>query len=320
MSTSGHLEKVAIVGATGHLGSYFVDELLKTGRHTITALTRGGNEKKIPDSVKVIEVDYNNQSSLVAALQGQQFLAIVLAAGAPPETHSIIVQAAAKAGVSYIMPTTYGADITNENLVRDDIYHQGAIAKVKEIESLGLNHIAMACGFWYEWSLALGENYFGIDIKSKKATFFDEGTTKISASTFRQCGRAFAALLSLPESGGTPSLSDWKNRPFRFASFRVNQRDILASVQRAQGTSGKDWQILSEPSSTRVSDGLASLQKGDSTGFIKAMYSRAFYPSGDADYEQRHGISNEVLRLPREKLDDITKDVVKKVESGTSVV
>ncbi|KAI1734530.1 hypothetical protein F4680DRAFT_437824 [Xylaria scruposa] len=218
------------------------------------------------------------------------------------------------------MPNTYGADITNENLVKDDIYHQGAVAKVKEIESLGINHIAMACGFWYEWSLALGENFFGIDIKSKKAILFDDGDTKISASTFRQCGRAFAALLSLPERCETPSLSDWKNVPLRFASFRVSQKDILASVQRAQGTSGEDWHIISEPSSTRVADGLACLQKGDSTGFVKAMYSRAFYPSGDGDYERRHGIVNEILGLPKEELDDITKDVVRKVESGTFVM
>lgn len=283
-------------------------------------MTRGGGGKKIPDGVKVIEVDYSNESSLVAALQGQQFLAIVLAASSPPQTHSIIVEAAAKAGVSYIMPTTYGADITNENLVKDDAYHQGALAKIKEIESLGLNYIAMACGFWYEWSLAHGENSFGIDIKSKKVTLFDDGTTKLSVSTFLQCGRAFAALLSLPESGGTPSLSDWKNKPLRLTSFRVNQRDMLASIQRSQGTSDEDWQIRSESSEKRVADGLASLRGGEFAGFVKAMYSRALYPSGDGDYELRHGISNEVLGLPKEDLDEITKGVVEKIENGTSVV
>ncbi|KAI0976274.1 NAD(P)-binding protein [Xylaria arbuscula] len=317
MSTIPPLKKVAIVGATGHLGSYFVEELLKTGQHTITALTRGGSEKKIPDGVNIVEVDYNNEESLVAALQGQEFLAIVLAARAPPQTHSLIVKAAAKAGVSYIMPTTYGADITNENMVRDDPYHQGAVAKVREIESLDLNHIEMACGFWYEWSLAAGENSFGFDIKSKKATFFDDGTTKISVSTFRQCGRAFATLLSLPESGATPSLSDWKNRTLYFTSFRVSQRDMLDSIHRAQGTSDKDWDIQSEPSNKRVADGFAALQKGDMSGFVKSMYSRAFYPSADADFEARHLISNEILRLPKEDLNEITSGVVSKVQHGT---
>ncbi|KAI0512602.1 NAD(P)-binding protein [Xylaria bambusicola] len=317
MSTIGHLKKIAIVGATGRLGRYFVDELLKTGQHTITALTRGNSRDKLPADVNIAQVDYSSEESLVAALQGQEFLAIVLAASAPPNTHSFIVKAAAKAGVSYIMPTTYGADVANENMVRDEPYHQGALAKVKEIESLGLNHITMCCGFWYEWSLALGENAFGIDIKSKKAILFDYGATKLSVSTFRQCGRAFAALLSLPESGATPSLSDFKNKPFRFNSFCVSQRDMLDSVQRAQGTNDRDWDIKSEPSSKRVADGFTEMRQGNRLGFVKAMYSRAFYPSADADYEARHSTSNEILGLPQESLDDTTGELVKGLEDGT---
>ena len=277
-------------------------------------MTRGGSGNRIPAGVDVIEVDYTSEESLVAALEGQEFLAIVLSASASSETHSLIVKAAAKAGVSWIMPATYGADPTNESL-RDEPYHQGAIAKVKEIENLGLNYIAMACGFWYGWSLSMGENAFGIDIKSRRVTLFDDGNTKISVSTFRQCGRAFAALLSLPESGATPSLSDWKNKPFRFNSFRVSQRDMLDSVQRAQGTSDKDWVIRTEPSSKRVMDGFAALRQGDRSGFVKAMYSRAFYPSADADLEERHK-SNDTLRLPEESLDEVTSRVVKGREDG----
>jgi len=255
---------------------------------------------------------------MTAALKGQQFLAIILSAAAPPETHSQVVKAAAKAGVSYIMPTAYGADITNENLVRDDLYHRGVVAKVREIESLGLNHIVMSCGFWYEWSLALGENAFGIDIRNKKATLFDDGTTYISSSTLSQCGRAFAALLSLPESSATPSLSDWKNKPLYTASFRVNQRDILDSIHRVQGTTDKDWDIRYEPSAKRVADGCMAMRKGDYTGFAKAMYSRAFYPAADADFESRHGLANEVLGLPKEDLDEVTKAAIEAVEDKVS--
>ena len=214
------------------------------------------------------------------------------------------------------MPTTYGADITNENLVRDDMYHQGAVQKVKEIEDLGLNYICMTCGFWYGFSLAGGEATLGIDIKKKKATFFDDGTTKLNVSTFEQCGRALAALLSLPESGATPSVSDWKNKQWRFASFLLSQREILDAVQRVQGTSDANWEIAHEPSSKRYADGLAELQKGDFVGYIKAMYSRAFFPSADADYESTHGTSNAVLGLPKEDLDEVTKQAVDKIEGS----
>lgn len=80
------------------------------------------------------------------ALEGQQFLVITLSVFAPSETHSKLVQAAAKAGVLYVMPNIYGGDVQNEALQKaaiypvDDRYH--------EIEKLGVSsYILMSCGF-----------------------------------------------------------------------------------------------------------------------------------------------------------------------------
>ncbi|KAF7563933.1 hypothetical protein G7046_g202 [Stylonectria norvegica] len=329
MPSLGHVKNVAIVGGTGRLGNYFVEELVKAGKHAITVLTRGVGKGIFPDTVKLVgHLDYSDEEALVAALQGQEFLVIVLGALALPETHTQIVKAAAKAGVPYIMPTAYGADITNLNLVKDDLYHQGVVAKAKEIESLGIHHIIMACGFWYEWSVALGENYFGIDIKAKRATFFDEGTTLISVSTMRQCGRALVALLSLPVSGTTPSLGDWNNKPLRFTSFRINQRAILDSIHRVQGTTDADWHIEYEPSEKRVTDGFVAMQKGDMSGFAKAMYSRAFYPSADGDYEclrlrKDCRVSDSARRRNAQRAEDSNSRIAQlesKIESLTNAI
>jgi len=92
--------------------------------------------------------------------------------------------------------------------------------------------------------LTLGEPWFGFDIKNKKVTFFDAGKTRVNVSTWRQCGRALAAL---PESGASPALSQWKNKPFYFASFMVSQRDMLDSIHRVTGPTDKDWEIAYEP-------------------------------------------------------------------------
>ena len=140
----------------------------------------------MPAGVKTAQVDYDDDGqSLLSALQGQQFLVITLSVRAPPETHSKLVKAAAKAGVPYIMPNAYGSDIQNKSLREDDLYGATSLQKCEEIESLGASYIAMVCGFWYEWSLALGEPWFGFDIKNKKVTFFDDGRTLVSVSTWR---------------------------------------------------------------------------------------------------------------------------------------
>lgn len=48
------------------------------------------------------------------------------------------------------------------------------------------------------------------------------------------------------------------------------------------------------------------------------MYSRVFYPNGDGDYEFSRGLSNSLIGLPKEDLDEGTKRAVEMVESGWS--
>ncbi|XHG04032.1 hypothetical protein AWENTII_007313 [Aspergillus wentii] len=219
-----YIKNVAIVGAGGNVGKHFTEELLKTGKHTVTALTRVGGTSPVPEGVKRVEVDYDNSDSLVSALKGQEFLIITLSITTPPDTHGKIVKAASEAGVPYIMPNVYGSDIMNESMRKEDLYSGGAYERCLEVEKQGNTaYIAMACGFWYEWSLAIGEQWFGFDIKNRTVTFIDDGNTKITTSTFGQCGRAIAALLSLPESGAEPSVSQWKNKPLYINSFTVSQ-------------------------------------------------------------------------------------------------
>jgi len=238
-----------------------------------------------------------------------------------PETHSNIVKAAAKAGVPYIMPNFYGYDILNKSLNADNLYGDKGIQYCAEIESLGSSYIAMVCGFWYEWSLALPPQCFGFDIKHRKVTFYDDGKTLINVSTWQQCGRALAGLLSLKElpddaNDKSPTLSHWKNKPLYIASFKLNQRVMLDSLNRVLGTQDKDWTIDYEPTAERYKKGLEELKQGISTGFAKAMYSRCFYPNGDGDFESSKGLDNAKLGLPKDDLDEATKRTVQMVESG----
>lgn len=281
-------------------------------------MTRTDSKSTLPAGVKIARINYDDDDGqpLVSALQGQQFLIITLSVFAPPDTHSKLVKAAAKAGIPYIMPNVFGFDTQNKSLREEDLYSADSVQRCAEIESLGVSYIAMVCGFWYEWSLALGEPWFGFDFKNKKVTFFDDGKTLINTSTWRQCGRALAALLSLPESSASPAVSQWKNKPFYLASFRISQRDMLDSIHRVTGSTDKDWDITYEPTAQRYKNGIDEMQKGAMTGRAKAMYSRTFFPNGDGDYESSRGLVNDLIGLPKDDLDEATKRAVEMVESG----
>ncbi|KPM39683.1 hypothetical protein AK830_g6885 [Neonectria ditissima] len=323
------IEKVAIVGSSqakeeqagGSVGKHLAEALVKAGKHSVTAISRIGSTSKIPDGVKVTTVDYDDEDSLVSALKGQQFLAISMSVFAPPNTQEKLIKAAAKAGVPWIMPNCYGTDPTDETLCKEN-FTAPVLAGIKTIEELGVSSwIAMTCSFWYEFSIAQGPQWYGFDFANKKVTFYDDGKTRINTSTWLQCGRALASLLSLKqlpddENDQSPTISRWRNKPMYISSFRVSQREMLDSIERVTGTTDQDWTIEFEGSKARWERGVKLMQSGDRSGHATAMYSRTFFPNGDGDFETRKGLDNEALGLPKEDMDEASKRALEMVDSG----
>ena len=61
--------KIAIVGATGFVGTYLLAEAVERG-HQVTAITR--NPEKVPanKNVKAVKADVNNENDFAAAIEG----------------------------------------------------------------------------------------------------------------------------------------------------------------------------------------------------------------------------------------------------------
>jgi uncharacterized protein YbjT (DUF2867 family) len=296
----------------------------QTGRfppvNTVTALSRKDSSNKLPEGVLVAPVDYSDEATIVAALKGQQFFIITVSPTAPRNTHSKLVQAAAKAGVPYIMPNGYAGDIEHTKLGEDIMLGPVAKAARDEIESLGMQWITMCCGFWYDYSLAGGEARFGFDFDKRSLTIYNDGNTKNSVSTLSQVGRAVAKVLSfkeLPEDENDKSLtvSGWLNKPVYIKSFVINQTEVFESVKRVTGTTDADWTITHEDSKKRYADGLAMVKTGNMAGFSKLLYARAFFPDDPSDCSAK--AQNELLDLREESLDVATQvgvDMVKELQ------
>ncbi|ORY64312.1 CipA protein [Pseudomassariella vexata] len=309
MSSSGnYINKVAIVGATGTVGKFIVEELLKAGNHEVTAITRVDGSSTMPAGVKVAKVDYNNPSTLVDALQGQEALIITMSVRAPKDTQDKLVEAAAVANVPYVLPSDWCPDMTNEEFGNDIFLGPAERATRKNIEDLGKSSwMAIISSFWYEFSLGGGPAMYGLDYKGRSMTFFDDGETKINTITFPQSGRAVANLLALPiNSENGPSLSKYKNKFIYVSSFCVSQKDMFNSVLRVTGTKNEDWTINYEDSTKRFEDGKKEMRSGNPLGFRQVLYSRVFFKDGLGNYEATKGLDNGALGLPEEDLDQFT--------------
>lgn len=126
-----------------------VEALLKTGKHTITALTRTDSTSTLPAGITVHRVDYNDKSSPVDALQGQDALVINLGGMAPKETQTALAEAAVEADVGWILPNEWSPDTANEELVRDVVVFASKPAAREEVRRIGgeeTGYIAVSTG------------------------------------------------------------------------------------------------------------------------------------------------------------------------------
>lgn len=303
--------------AGGQIGEFITKELLKTGKHTITALTRQGSKSAVPDGVKVAPINYDDESTIVSALKGQQYLIITMSVMAPPDTQSKLIKAAAKAGVPHIMPNAFGLDTTNEKLIKENPLNGNVAATLAEIEAAGVSSwTSMTCNLWYEYSLVMGPTWFGFDFPAKKLTYYDDGTTKINLSTWEQCARAAAALLSLKElpdnaADKSPTVSAWNNKPLVISSFLVSQKDMFESWKRVSGDTDADWTFEHVASKDRYEQGMNGMKDTSDPlawrmSAALASFVRLFFPNGGGDYESTIGLDNKALGLPEEDLDERT--------------
>jgi len=316
------VESIAIVGAGGNVGRYVAEELLKTKKHKVTAISRTDSKNKLPEGVIVKHVNYDEPVTLIRALEGQDVLVITMNVMAPPDTQHKLIEAAAKANVPWVLPNEWGADPTQKKLIAE--YFPGSTyAQIREyIEGLGKSDwIGAICSFWYEFSLAGSPYRYGFDFQNRSVTFFDEGTTAINTSTWDQCGRAVAALLSLKvlpddENDKSPTLSQFRNNFMYLSSFNVSQKDVFASILRVTGAKESDWSVSYQNTKERYDEGFKMLKEGNRQGFAQLMYTRIFYPTDEGNYEKRGLLNNDLLGLPKEDFDDCTKRAVDMALSG----
>ena len=275
-----------------------------------------------------MRVDYSgdDDAELVEALKEQQVLIITMSVTAPKDTISKLVRAAAKAGVSYVLPNWFGHDAANDALCKDSLLSSSRDNLCAEIKSLGVSsYLLLCCNFWYEFSLGGGPDRFGFDFQKRSFVLFDGGNVVINTSTWPQCGRAIANLLSLKElpedeNDASPTLSQFRNGAIYISSFRLSQHDMFLVVQRVTGTTDSDWTITHESAEQRWKDGQAALQQGNWGAFTKMLYSRMFFANGDGDYESTRGLHNDLLGLPVEDLDQATSLAVRMGEQGEVAV
>jgi hypothetical protein len=307
MSNTSHIQKVAIMGASGNIGSAITRALLASSSSpSITAVTRLESSATFPAGTSVTKVSYDDHASLVNAFKGHQALVISLGFAVPLESQNALIDAAGEAGVEYIFPCEFGSDTDDVELSKAVPMLPMKKAIRDYIERVGKSKwIGFVNNPWTDYSLMAG--MFGIDIPTRSATLYHSKAKEVSfnTTTLAQAGKGIAGLLSLPEE----KLSAYANKLAYVSSFFITPHELLDAVQKATGTTDKDWTIEKKDVQERIKEGGEKLQKGDHMGMVDLLYGATMVDGLGNKYKEQ--TINDELGLPKEDLVEVCKEVAK---------
>ncbi|KAE9367683.1 NAD(P)-binding protein [Stipitochalara longipes BDJ] len=316
MAVSSYIKNVVVVGATGNLGTVIVQSLVEANKFIITAASRNPSKAEFPNSTSLTikTGDYTSPSFLAEIFGNQDAVVFTLHYTAVPELEVKMIEAAAAAGVQWILPVEFGGDNGNPRLEKAVPVYAAKRAPRERIEELaekydGLKWIGIVTNPWFDFSMKISG--FQIDVKNRTALVLDGGTAKFNTTNLATVGLAVARLLSLPiTSSSSTSLSDFGNKFGYISSFLTSQREILDVVQKLTKTSDADWSITNINGQAWIDDGPAKIARGDRTGMFNIAYGNTMTEGLGGDYEAAKGVSNSVLGLPEESLENTLEEVI----------
>lgn len=162
----------------------------------------------------------------------------------------------------------------------------------------------------------LRENFLHFDLAARTAGIIDDGAARSSQATLAQIARATVRVLQRPE--------ETKNKMLFIQSFCVSQNEVLAALERAMGVSGEGSNEEEEKKKkwevTRY-DSEAFIREKKALadgGDLQAVEDLVFVLGAiDGNWEGKPDFAMELLGLEEEDLDEVVQKVVDELGLST---
>lgn len=273
-------------------------------------ISRNDSQATFPSGITLRKGDYTSDDFLASAFAGQQAAVLILNFSVTPPQQLRLIEAAAQAGVKWIIPTEFAGDGTNAAMVASVPLFQPKAAVRRGIKALsekypGLSWIGICTGPWTDYSLPKPV-LFGFDTEACTATLYT-GSGRFNTSTIAQAALAIARVLGLPltTDAGNPSIKQFENDYVYVSSFFITQQELFEAVQRATGTKSTDWQTTEKSIQEWNEQSKNAASSGDLRGHAGLTYGAYMGEGRGGNVNDK--VSNEVLGLPKEDLDDVVR-------------
>ncbi|KAL7767253.1 hypothetical protein ACKLNR_001554 [Fusarium oxysporum f. sp. zingiberi] len=293
-------KSVVLLGqASGNLGKLILPTFLDSDL-SVTAVIRTTSQATFPEGINVVKSDFNVES-LSKVFEGKDAV-ISLFPILSLEAQAIAIEAAIAAGVKRFIPSEYGSDSTNPDVIAAVPFFE---AKKKYLDYLksredAISWTGLITGPFFDWA-----SIWGFDLINKKAELFDGGNTKFTTSNGAQVGRALVAILANPAKTA--------NKLVSIESFTTTQSEVLAVLEKATGT---EWERTEIPVEEVRAEAFKLLSEGDvANGGAKVIASVVFGKEALEDHTHLGTAQwNKELGLPSETVEETVQRVLKSLE------
>ena len=267
----------------------------------MTVLSRSSSSKApLPSGATVKEIDYSSHDSIVSALKGHQAVVSNVGWQIIAEQWRLI-DAAIEAGVSFFLPSEFGADLSNPKAAALPVF-AGKAATRKYIEAKAaegkISYAYIVPGNFLDWDVKIGfsSNPHGT------TNLLDGGDIPFAATTLSNVGQIVAAVLKDPTKA--------KNRAVFVSNASVTQNQLLAAIKKAN----PDFEAKVEhvDSAELEKRSYQQLQSGD---YMNAMVGFIKRANADLSFGLNHtGTDNEVFGIKSFTAEDVEQTVAGVVE------
>ncbi|WYZ35850.1 hypothetical protein EsH8_X_000497 [Colletotrichum jinshuiense] len=308
MSTPIH--NVAIIGATGQIGSQIAKALLKSG-FTVTAIQRSESTKPAPAGTKSVKLDVNDVNALTTAFAGHDAVISAMPDPIVLANQKPWIDAAIAAGVKRIFPSEYSTNVDSPlaeglPIVTDKVRTRRYL--IEQLSKTGgkSSWTSINNGPFFELVLAIGG--LGPNFQTKTATYHNGGGNPIGTTRTSDVAETVAKVLR-NENG---LYKEAENKSVYIHSAAVTEKQLTALAEKITGHAFPAEDLDVEH---LYQDAKAKLEKGDMSGMMQ-FYNQMMYGKGYGGSESFQEMSwNEKVGLKamtEAEIEGVVRDLAQK--------
>ncbi|KAK3995210.1 hypothetical protein QBC44DRAFT_320685 [Cladorrhinum sp. PSN332] len=307
VTTANPARKVLLIGATGSIGSIILQALLASPDPiSITVLKRAASTSPLPPSVPVITVpSYDAPTSTLTPIFRGFDVIISCQTTLSVSSQLNLIDAAVQAGVTRFFPSEYGL-----NNMRADAQalcpvfnEKGTIQRYLRDRQDQMEWTSISCGTWLKW--AFQNKFLGIDVKGRKAKYWDDGEGRFSINTEESTALAVARAV-------TTHWEETRNRNVFLSEVVTSQRDLVEEVERQIGGGNFEVEkVETEGEVVRLRERFEGGEVMAVVGLIEAGLASGKYGT---DFDKEEDVMTERLGLARRTLGEMVADALAGLE------